>query len=97
MIAADSSLVSQLWSALTAHVTGGSVGIIGTLLFCTRYLRNVLKPLVQWASVFRIEHDILWEDFNIRTGGPYRRPESAGRGGYTGRHSDAPLPEPKSK
>jgi hypothetical protein len=64
---------------------------MATVIFCTRYIIRCLKPLVQWASVFRIEHDILWEDFNIRTGGPYRRSEASGRGGYTGRHADAPI------
>lgn len=61
------------------------MGIMGVIFLCTRWIIRTVKPLVQWASVFRIEHDILWEDFNERTGGPFRRPITSGRGGYTGR------------
>jgi hypothetical protein len=68
---------------------------MGTIWLCTRWIVRIAKPLVQWASVFRIEHDILWEDYNIRSGGPYRRPESAGRGGYTGRHTPETVHEPR--
>lgn len=82
-----------IWNLIATHVSGGNLGIIATLLLCTRYLVRTCKPLIQWASVFRIEHDILWEDFNERTGGPYRRPVTAGRGGYTGRHADTPIKE----
>lgn len=83
-------LIAIAWASITDHITGGSIGIMGTVILCTRYIIRTLKPLIQWASVFRIEHDILWEDFNIRTGGPFRRPVTAGRGGYTGRevHQD---------
>lgn len=83
--------MNQLWEIVSPHVTGGSMGIMATIFLCTRWALRTMKPLVQWASVFRIEHDILWEDFNVRTGGPYRRPDSAGRGGYTGREHDAPA------
>jgi len=85
VVVQDPNPIAQAWNAVSPHITGGSLGIMGTIILCTRWIIRVAKPLVQWASVFRIEHDILWEDFNERTGGPFRRPVTAGRGGYTGR------------
>jgi hypothetical protein len=39
-----------------------------------RFVKAILSPVRQFMS----EHDVLWEDYNIRTGGKYRR--STGRG-----------------
>ncbi len=38
------------------------------------FVNAIITPLRQFVS----EHDVLWEDYNIRTGGRYRR--STGRG-----------------
>lgn len=58
--------------------------LVGVLVFCSAGLTALWKiaqaakaltaPLRQFIS----EHDVLWEDYNIRTGGHYRR--STGRG-----------------
>jgi hypothetical protein len=58
--------------------------LVGVLLLATTVLASVWKiaqiiraltaPLRQFVS----EHDVLWEDYNIRTGGKYRR--TTGRG-----------------
>ncbi len=55
----------------------------------SRVVTAVIGPIRQ----FMIEHDVMWEDYSMRTGGKYRR--AIGRGGapepeeFYERHPDA--------
>ena len=60
-----------------AILAGGlAVAVRRIVIFC----QSVVAPIKEFVS----EHNVLWEDYNIRTGGRYRR--STGRG-------DPPDPE----
>ena len=57
------------------------IGIViaaGTFLTAVSRIVHVVKSAAAPFREFISEHDVLWEDYNIRTGGNYRR--STGRG-----------------
>lgn len=56
----------------------GVVIIASTVLTAIWKLAAALHGLTAPLMRFITEHDVLWEDYNIRTGGSYRR--SIGRG-----------------
>jgi hypothetical protein len=64
---------------LAAKCAGASI-----LLVALWRVGRVIKRIAGPFREFLVEHDVLWEDYNIRTGGTYRR--RTGRG-------DPPEPE----
>lgn len=52
-------------------------GIIGTIIVGSKLLRAI-KELTAPIREHMVEHDVMWEDYNLRTGGKYRR--DTGRG-----------------
>jgi hypothetical protein len=56
----------------------GVVIAAGALLTAIRKIVDAGKALAAPLRQFLSEHDVLWEDYNLRTGGSYRR--STGRG-----------------
>jgi hypothetical protein len=61
------------WPFLIAVLIASSV-VLTAVWKIAHVLRAFTAPLRQFVS----EHDALWEDYNIRTGGTYRR--ATGRG-----------------
>jgi hypothetical protein len=61
------------WPFLIAIVIGSSA-FLAAVWKIAGMVRAMTAPLRQFMS----EHDVLWEDYNIRTGGKYRR--ATGRG-----------------
>jgi hypothetical protein len=57
----------------------GAVILAGAVLTAVWKIGRFVKAIVSPVRQFMSEHDVLWEDYNIRTGGKYRR--STGRGG----------------
>jgi hypothetical protein len=60
-------------------VSVGSIILAGSVLSSALVAARVVKRLIHPIKEFISEHDVLWEDYNLRTGGDYRR--STGRGG----------------
>lgn len=56
----------------------GAVLISATVLTAVTKIGRVVSSVVAPVRQFMSEHDVLWEDYNIRTGGTYRR--ATGRG-----------------
>jgi hypothetical protein len=64
------------------HMSATTIALIGAILWLskeTRELLKLVKPMVNAVTVRVDEHDMLWEDFNIRTGEPWRRTSHQGR------------------
>ena len=70
----QSLTASQIQWPLTIGIVIGC----GTLLVAVSRIVGVVKSAVLPIKEFFAEHDVLWEDYNIRTGGQYRR--RVGRG-----------------
>lgn len=61
------------WAIICAMVI-----LAGTLIAALSKVVTGVKTIVAPIREFMYEHDVLWEDYNIRTGGSYRR--TTGRG-----------------
>lgn len=61
------------YGLLVSVIVGGSV-VLAALWKIGRIINAIVQPVREFLS----EHDILWEDYNLRTGGAYRR--RTGRG-----------------
>jgi len=66
--------VEQIQWPIVVAVVVGSGAFLAGLSKIARVAKEVIGPVREILS----EHDVLWEDYNIRTGGEYRR--STGRG-----------------
>jgi hypothetical protein len=55
-----------------------AVAIVVSVWKVSRVAKAVIMPIRQFVSQFVSEHDVMWEDYNLRTGGTYRR--AIGRG-----------------
>ena len=56
----------------------GSICLASAILVAAWKITSVIRLVVNPIREFVAEHNVLWEDYNIRTGGGYRR--STGRG-----------------
>jgi hypothetical protein len=56
----------------------GTLLLTSTVLVAVWKIAEIVKAITAPLRQFVSEHDVLWEDYNIRTGGAYRR--STGRG-----------------
>jgi hypothetical protein len=65
--------VSSQWGILIAAIV-----VAGTVLAAISRVASAVRMVVAPIREFMSEHDVLWEDYNIRTGGGYRR--TTGRG-----------------
>jgi hypothetical protein len=75
----QSAIPSIQWT-----ISLGSILIASSLLAAAVTISKVAKSVISPIRQFISEHDVLWEDYNIRTGGSFRR--NTGRG-------DPPEPE----
>lgn len=71
-----------LWTQITPHVSGGSLGIIITIVLCAKWVIHSLKPVVSWAKVHLDEHDLMWEEYCRNKGIDWRVTRPVGRGTY---------------
>lgn len=61
------------WPFLIAVIIA-SASLLTAVVKAVRAVKYLSAPIRQFLS----EHDVMWEDYNIRTGGTYRR--ATGRG-----------------
>jgi hypothetical protein len=59
-------------------VIGGGIVTLSLVLVALWKISQIVKWVTEPFREFVREHDLLWEDYNIRTGGSYRR--RTGRG-----------------
>ena len=70
---------------LTMTFTLGNIVTIATIIGAVLFIyHKALKPII----VFCDEHNLLWEDYSIRRGYPYR--VARGRNGYARLRTDTP-------
>jgi hypothetical protein len=67
-------LAGHEWWAIAATILIAASVILTAFMKLTSAVKALTLPLKQFVA----EHNILWEDYNLRTGGQYRR--SRGRG-----------------